>query len=106
MQLFVRELHLTEPDILVHPLLVCIVKWWQTHNHFKCQNAKCPPIDLVIMTQVPKHFWSQVLWGTCKVVSYLTHLKFLSKTKISQDHVSILLDKDILWFQITINYIL
>ena len=50
--------------------------------------------------------WGDVLWGTAESVGPIAGHESLDETEISNLDVPILLNKHVLWFQVSINQVL
>ena len=58
------------------------------------------------MTAFDEDFRCEVVWSTAEWVSLLVSLDDFGKTEVSQTYISVLVHKNIFWFQITIYNIL
>jgi hypothetical protein len=94
------------PDILKELLFISIDKHKRrlSSEHFINDAAYTPPVNSETMSLSIYNLWCKVLWGTAQSKCVIVALDvFLGKPEICQLGIPILINKDILWFQISIN---
>lgn len=79
----VREAHRALTDQEVHPMLVSVEEGWDSHDHFKNQDAEGPPVHREVVSVADKHLWCQVLGRSTERVCQLSCLNKLSQAEVS-----------------------
>lgn len=82
-----------------------VLEWSKPSNHLTNQDAYAPYISPVSVAIA----WQHDLWCTiarCSTVGecsccHITH--FLGETKVYQLHMSVFINENVFWFQISIN---
>ena len=87
-------------DQIVHFLVIWAsgVKWWETDDHFVCQDTKSPPIDRESMTFLFENFWGQVFRSSTERVSLLILLKNFGESEISEANVAVFSHQNVFRF--------
>jgi hypothetical protein len=101
-----RHFNARLPDILKELLFISIDKHKRrlSSEHFIDNAAYTPPVYSETMSLSIDNLWCKVLWGTAQSQCIIVALDvFLGKSEIGQLGIPIFIDKDILWFQISIN---
>lgn len=75
-----------------------------SREHLIYNAADTPPVNSKTMALSIDNLWCKVLWGPAQCHCIIVALDvFLGKPEIRQLCISILINKDVLWFQISIN---
>ena len=86
-------------NIAEHDIRILIIKWWNASQQLIDENAKCPPVHILIMALAHKHLGSHVLrratYGIAKLI-------LLREAKVGQLNVSMLIKYNILRFEVAI----
>lgn len=61
MSLCVWEVYLALFNEVIHLVLVFVEEWRNTYDHLVNKDAKCPPINRVIVSISDQHFWRKIL---------------------------------------------
>ena len=96
-----RELNLAFEDLLVDGHGVVVVKWIDAGDHLVGEDAEGPPVDRLAVAFVEEDLWGEVLRGTTERVC--ARLAVLCEAEIGQFEVALIVDKDILGLQITVD---
>lgn len=80
------------------------LKWKCTCCNVKNKNSQCPNINFLIIRK--DTFWSKIVESTFCTIDFLFIFSFRRKTKITNFNLQFLIQKDITWLYITMNYIL
>ena len=74
--------------------------------HFVDQDAKSPPINCEPMAALVKNFGCNVLSCSAEGVGFLSLVfEELGETEVSQVYITCLIDQNVLWFQVSMDYI-
>ena len=96
-----RELNLAFEDLLVDGHGVVVVKWIDAGNHLVGEDTEGPPVDRLAVAFVEEDLRGEVLRGATERVC--ARLAVLCEAEISQFEVALIVDKDILGLQITVD---
>lgn len=77
--------------------------WAEADEKLPSKDAKGPPIDHVIVALLVNDLGSHIVWRTTQYRRLLIFIKFGSQSEINQLNVAILINHDVLSFQITIH---
>lgn len=80
------------------------LKWKCTCCNVKDKNSQCPNINFFIIRKYT--LWSKIIESTFCAINFLFIFSFRRKPKITNFNLQFLIQKDITWFDITVNYIL
>ena len=88
-------------------LLVSGIKRRQACHQLVKQCSKCVKINTVTVPTLQDHFWRHVLSTAAKTVSHFSGIKAsLGKAKICNFDMSIMIDKQILRFEVSVDDVL
>jgi hypothetical protein len=91
-------------NVLIHLGHISAEEGWQAMQHLVEDCAQAPPVHSSVVRLFTKDLRSQVLRGTTEGGCGLLRLyTFLTKPKVCQNHMSLAIQKDILWFQVPVN---
>ena len=76
---------------------------WSTSRHLIEENAKSPPVHAEAMTLLFNDLRCKVLRGAAETESLIARCHELAESKISQVDVTILINEDIFWFEISVH---
>lgn len=87
--------------------IILILERNETADHLADQDANAPDVGLVGVTHIcHHHLWSTVAWratvGVRSIGLDVHHL--LGEAEVNNLDVAVIVDQDVLWLQITINY--
>lgn len=97
------ELNLALQDLLVDCHGVVIVEGVDSGDHLVGEDAECPPVDWFAVALVEEDLGCQVFGSTTESVS--ARLAILGETKVCQFQISLLVDQNVLWFEISVDNI-
>mmetsp|Transcript_18611 Transcript_18611/g.43132 ORF Transcript_18611/g.43132 Transcript_18611/m.43132 type:complete len:209 (-) Transcript_18611:1823-2449(-) len=98
-----RERVLDLHDALEQTDLVCSVgvEWRTPNQHLVNKNTKGPVVNTLIVTLGQNDLWCEVFWSTAKGVGLVNNN--LGETQIDKNTVTLAVNEDVLWFQITVT---
>lgn len=74
----------------------------QSMEHLKKHGAEAPPVHCWAVWVASQHLWSQVLWSSTKRVHNPPYGDpFFTKPKVSQHHMTLTVQQDVLWFEVS-----
>lgn len=102
--LAVREHKFRRLYFLLHFLLTELAEEWDiTKHHFESHDADSPPVDSVIMASPFVYLWRHILRCTNPRFTRLAVTKIACKSEINDFQESVLIDEDVLKFQISVR---
>lgn len=83
-------------------------EWCEAAQYLADQDPEAPYIRLIAIAGANEHFWGGVGWSTAVGASpvSLQITQLFRKAKVYQFDVSPPIQKDILWLQISVNYVI
>ena len=90
---------------LVHLVLVWVVEWRDANYHLVNEDSKCPPVERLVVAGPLNHLGRQVLGGAAERVRFhiVGLLHDLSKTKVCQHDVAVVVNENVLRLQIPVD---
>ena len=89
---------------VVHLMLVWVVEGRDSHNHFVDKHSKRPPINSKVVTWPIYYLWRKVLGCTAKRIRiFIVILDYLCYAKISQLYVTIDVNQNVFWLEVSVN---
>ena len=95
------ELNLALEDLLVDGHRVIVIEGVNAGEHLVREDAQGPPVDRLAVALIQEDFGRQVLGRSAKRVS--ARLAVLSESEVRQFEVALLVNKDVLRLQISVN---
>ena len=92
-------------NVFKHNLLIFIIEWWNSDNHFEQKRAQAPDVDGEIVALMCEDLWSKVTGGSAEGLVYVLSLGLLGQAKVRQLQISICFHKDVFRLQISVNYV-
>lgn len=78
----------------------------QPVEHLIQHDPQTPPVHRRTVGVALQHLWSQVLWGPTKGMHDATYSHpFFTESKVSQHHVTLAVQQDVLWFEVPDRHI-
>lgn len=102
------ELDLSIANVPVHDLSVLVVEGTPTTEHLKQQDTQAPKIDhFTIAKIIEENFGGEIFGCSAKGVGELIGRKVgFAQTKIAEGHMASCVEKDVFWFEITIDNVM
>lgn len=93
-------------DQVVHLVLIRVVKGRYADDHLVDEDAECPPVESFVVSAAHDHLRREILGRAAERVRLLTvSLHNLGQTEVSQHNVAVVVQKNVLWLEIAVDYI-
>ena len=85
-------------------MLILVIEGWYADDHLVEQDTKRPPVKCVVVTRADYHLRREILWRSTERVWLLgVHFDDLCETEVRQLYVTIRVQQDVLWLQISVE---
>ena len=91
----------TLQNFLINHNRILITEWRISHKHLIDQDPKCPPVHGLVVAFGLDDLRCQVLWRAAQGPSSIRN--FLCKPKISDDHMAISVQEDVLRLEVSVG---
>jgi len=90
-------------DLLVDSERIVIIERWISSEHFENKNPEGPPVNIFVMSFGLDDFRRKIFRCTAKSHGFISY--DFCKTKVSNFDMSLFVDKEVFWFEISVGYV-